>query len=160
MILTDIVSLRQPPKCNTLISHAYVLLTITGPLIGGLVVQHTTWRWISILIFILWCWTCADFLRRSFEYRECFAQTKDISGRLSWRCTLHWRHNALSACYYLGWCAVLLEKFANHGAPCSGCSGDIGSAFMGSLGPPSKAGIVNSRSAVLTTPVRCYRTYW
>ena len=51
VILTDIVSLRQPPKYNTLISLAHVLLTVTGPLIGGLVVRHMTWRWIFDLIF-------------------------------------------------------------------------------------------------------------
>lgn len=99
---------------------------------------------------MLWFWTCVDFLQRSFKYRKCFAQTQDISGRLAWRRKFRQRHNVLSACYYLGWCAILLEKFANHRAPCSGCSGDVGSAFMGSLGPPSKAGIINSRSAVLT----------
>lgn len=51
VILTDIVPLRQRPKYNTLISLSFVLGTITGPLVGGLIVQHTTWRWIFYLNF-------------------------------------------------------------------------------------------------------------
>lgn len=101
---------------------------------------------------ILRCWTWAELLRRSFEYRESYAQTKDISSRLVWRGTLHRRHDELSAGCYLGWSGVLLDKFPNHRAPCPGCSGDISGTCMGGSRNPnpfSKARVIQQQVCYL-----------
>ncbi|TAQ90889.1 hypothetical protein B7494_g785 [Chlorociboria aeruginascens] len=51
VITTDIIPLRQRPKYNALIQLAWAFGTITGPLIGGAIVERTTWRWIFYLNF-------------------------------------------------------------------------------------------------------------
>ena len=51
VIMTDIVPLRQRPKYNLFNMLAWALGTIIGPLVGGLIAQHTTWRWIFYLNF-------------------------------------------------------------------------------------------------------------
>ncbi|KAK8011013.1 major facilitator superfamily transporter [Apiospora arundinis] len=51
VILTDIVPLRQRPKYQMFSLLAWALGAVVGPLAGGLIAQHTTWRWIFYLNF-------------------------------------------------------------------------------------------------------------
>ena len=51
VIITDIVPLRQRPVYLGFNQLSWALGTVTGPLIGGLFVQHSTWRWIFYLNF-------------------------------------------------------------------------------------------------------------
>lgn len=51
VITTDIIPLRQRPAYSSIIQVAFVVGTVTGPLIGGLLVDHSTWRWVFYLNF-------------------------------------------------------------------------------------------------------------
>lgn len=51
IITTDIIPLRQRPAYSSIIQVAFVVGTVTGPLIGGLLVDHSTWRWVFYLNF-------------------------------------------------------------------------------------------------------------
>ncbi|GAM37771.1 glycosyl hydrolase [Talaromyces pinophilus] len=46
IVLCDIVPLRFRPKYASVAQLAWAIGSITSPLIGGLMVQHVTWRWI------------------------------------------------------------------------------------------------------------------
>ncbi len=45
VILTDIIPLRQRPAYQSLFQIAWAVGLITGPLVGGLFAQYSTWRW-------------------------------------------------------------------------------------------------------------------
>ncbi|KAF2458812.1 major facilitator superfamily domain-containing protein [Lineolata rhizophorae] len=45
IILTDIVPLRQRPRYIGYVQGAWAIGTISGPVIGGAVTEHSTWRW-------------------------------------------------------------------------------------------------------------------
>jgi len=51
IIFSDIVPLRQRPIYVSSIQVAWALGTISGPTIGGAIVQYTTWRWIFYINF-------------------------------------------------------------------------------------------------------------
>ncbi|KAH6652318.1 major facilitator superfamily domain-containing protein [Truncatella angustata] len=51
VIMTDIVPLRFRPKWFGVVLGAWALGTCIGPLIGGAIVEHTTWRWVFYLMF-------------------------------------------------------------------------------------------------------------
>ncbi|KAL9042005.1 MAG: hypothetical protein Q9180_000901 [Flavoplaca navasiana] len=51
VILTDIVPLRQRPIYLGVNQMSWALGSVAGPVIGGLFVEHTTWRWIFYINF-------------------------------------------------------------------------------------------------------------
>ena len=51
MIWADIVPLRQRPVYLGVNQISWAPGAVTGPLTGGLLIQHTTWRWIFYLNF-------------------------------------------------------------------------------------------------------------
>ncbi|KAE8398931.1 cytochrome P450 [Aspergillus pseudonomiae] len=51
VITTDIIPLRQRPAYSSIIQVAFVVGTVTGPVIGGLLIDHSTWRWVFYLNF-------------------------------------------------------------------------------------------------------------
>jgi MFS family permease len=54
VIYADIVPLRQRPKYFSLVLGAWAVGSVIGPLVGGLFVEHVSWRWcfyINVRIF-------------------------------------------------------------------------------------------------------------
>ncbi|KAH6869069.1 major facilitator superfamily transporter [Thelonectria olida] len=51
VIFTDIVPLRHRPKWYGTVQAAWALGNCIGPLIGGVIAEKTTWRWIFYLMF-------------------------------------------------------------------------------------------------------------
>ncbi|KAI9820041.1 MAG: hypothetical protein M1827_006612 [Pycnora praestabilis] len=51
VVMTDIVPLRQRPKYSNFIQMAWAIGTVAGPLLGGSIAEHTTWRWIFYINF-------------------------------------------------------------------------------------------------------------
>jgi len=46
LIISDLVSLRERGRFMGIIFGAFGLGATLGPVIGGLIVQHTSWRWV------------------------------------------------------------------------------------------------------------------
>ncbi|KAH9905665.1 MFS general substrate transporter [Xylariomycetidae sp. FL2044] len=51
IVISDIIPLRQRPRYQSIIAAAWGLGAILGPLIGGLITEHTTWRWLFYVNF-------------------------------------------------------------------------------------------------------------
>ncbi|OHE90324.1 major facilitator superfamily transporter [Colletotrichum orchidophilum] len=51
LIFTDIVPLRFRPTWYGLVQAAWALGNCVGPILGGAIAQHTTWRWIFYIMF-------------------------------------------------------------------------------------------------------------
>ncbi|ORY59659.1 major facilitator superfamily transporter [Pseudomassariella vexata] len=51
VIFTDIVPLRVRPKWYGTVLGAWALGNCLGPILGGVIVEHTTWRWIFYIMF-------------------------------------------------------------------------------------------------------------
>ncbi|KAF2729587.1 MFS general substrate transporter [Polyplosphaeria fusca] len=51
VIFCDIVPLRQRPKYFSMVLGAWSIGSIIGPVIGGVLTEHTTWRWVFYINF-------------------------------------------------------------------------------------------------------------
>jgi MFS family permease len=51
VIFCDIVPLRQRPKYFAIVLAAWSIGTIIGPVVGGLLVQHASWRWCFHILY-------------------------------------------------------------------------------------------------------------
>ncbi|KAF3020112.1 hypothetical protein E8E14_006144 [Neopestalotiopsis sp. 37M] len=51
VVFTDIVPLRFRPKWYGTVLGSWALGNCLGPVLGGLIVEHTTWRWVFYIMF-------------------------------------------------------------------------------------------------------------
>ncbi|KUI69873.1 hypothetical protein VM1G_05397 [Cytospora mali] len=51
VIFTDIVPLRQRPKWYGTVQGAWAMGNCVGPVLGGIISQNTTWRWVFYIMF-------------------------------------------------------------------------------------------------------------
>ncbi|TDZ61871.1 Efflux pump FUS6 [Colletotrichum trifolii] len=51
VVFTDVVPLRQRPKYYGIIQLAWAVGSLVGPVMGGAIAEHTTWRWIFYINF-------------------------------------------------------------------------------------------------------------
>ncbi|KAF9877104.1 major facilitator superfamily transporter [Colletotrichum karsti] len=51
VVFTDIVPLRHRPKLYGIIQMAWAIGSLVGPILGGAIAEHTTWRWIFYINF-------------------------------------------------------------------------------------------------------------
>ena len=49
VILPDMVTSEQYPLYATVLSSVFALSNLLGPILGGVISNHTTWRWIFFL---------------------------------------------------------------------------------------------------------------
>lgn len=49
VILPDMVSPQQYPTYAAVLSSVFALSNLLGPILGGLINSHTTWRWVFFL---------------------------------------------------------------------------------------------------------------
>lgn len=89
LLLTDLVPLRHRPKWWTVISLGWAAGLIVGPLVGGAIVQRTTWRWIFYLNFpfcafglVVTPWLLTIHPRRAESLREKLARVDWVGGAL------------------------------------------------------------------------------
>ena len=48
VIICDLVPLSQRPKYIIFITAAWALGSVTGPIIGGAIIEHASWRWLFL----------------------------------------------------------------------------------------------------------------
>ncbi|KAM7215617.1 Major facilitator superfamily domain containing protein [Rhypophila decipiens] len=85
IVTTDVIPLRQRPKYQSIIVAAWAVGTIIGPLVGGVVAEHTRWQWIFYVNFPF----CAlGFLAVPIVFRRLKLQDKPTfttaMGRVDW----------------------------------------------------------------------------
>jgi EmrB/QacA subfamily drug resistance transporter len=72
-IVGDLVSPRERGRFQGYIQAMFALASIAGPLIGGTIIDHLSWRWIfyvNVPIGVIALWTIAVTLRLPFQRRE------------------------------------------------------------------------------------------
>src|SRR5437773_1895019 len=72
-IVGDLVSPRERGRYQGYVQAMFALASIAGPLIGGTIIDHFSWRWIfyvNLPIGAIALWTIAATLRLPFQRRE------------------------------------------------------------------------------------------
>ena len=88
LCFADVVPLRFRPKYFTLVLGAWAIGTVTGPLIGGALVEKATWRWCFFLNLPI----CAVALPMSFFLGQLSQPKRDLMTKIR---SIDWTGNAL-----------------------------------------------------------------
>lgn len=49
VILPEMIPKEKYPMYSGIVSSMFAVSCLLGPLLGGAIVQHTTWRWVFLL---------------------------------------------------------------------------------------------------------------
>ncbi|KAL0933558.1 MFS-type transporter C1399.02-like protein 1 [Colletotrichum truncatum] len=91
VIFTDLVPLRQRPKWYGIVQGAWALGNCAGPILGGVIAQNTTWRWIFYIMF--------PFCAAGFVLVPCSANVENSAAPMNERLRkMDWLGNALFVC--------------------------------------------------------------
>ncbi|KAK5080775.1 hypothetical protein LTR05_008480 [Lithohypha guttulata] len=88
LCFADVVPLRFRPKYFTLVLGAWAIGTVTGPLIGGVLVEEATWRWCFYLNLPI----CGIALPMSFFLGQLSQPKTDLITKIR---SIDWSGNAL-----------------------------------------------------------------
>ena len=82
VILPDMVTPKQYPLYATVLSTVFALSNLVGPILGGLINVHTTWRWIFLLKYVsprVHDGSAADFHYKCSRWNHCVHSGDDIT---------------------------------------------------------------------------------
>ncbi|KAI0013767.1 major facilitator superfamily transporter [Xylariaceae sp. FL0662B] len=102
VIQTDIVPLRWRPKWYGVTLGAWAFGLSLGPIIGGAVVQHTTWRWIFYLMFPF-CGFGLVAVPYLLTLKARTATVKEKLGRIDWLGSVMFTGSATSFLMAISW---------------------------------------------------------
>ncbi|KAK1656536.1 major facilitator superfamily domain-containing protein [Colletotrichum godetiae] len=139
LIFTDFVPLPVRPTWYGLVQAAWALGNCVGPILGGVIAQHTTWRWVFYIMFPF----CVAGLILVPWLVNIDPPADDVREKLK---KMDWLGNSL----FIGSATLLLVAVSWGGLRYSlGCAGTLAPLLLGVLGMALTM-IYESRFAALT----------